>query len=179
MRRTGCTWMSLALTALVLSFLAPTAMAAHEGHDASAPSALDPLKKLEGEWVGKAGASGGPMGETSVTYRVTAAGSAVIETQFPGSNHEMVTVYTVEGGQLALTHYCAAGNQPRMKQRKGTAANELVFDYTGGPGINVKADMHMHAAKMTFVDDDHIRCEWTAYEKGKVGHVMTFELERK
>jgi hypothetical protein len=102
-----------------------------------------------------------------------------METQFPGGDHEMVTLYTVEGGQLVLTHYCAAGNQPRMKARKGTAANELIFDYVGGTGINVKTDMHMHAARMTFVDDDHIRCEWTSYEKGKAGHIMSFDLERK
>jgi len=178
MKRATRILVSVALSAITLPALAPAAPVAHEEHAAMAPSALDPLKKLDGEWVGKAGAGDQKM-DATVVYHVTAAGSAVMETQFPGGDHEMVTLYTVEGGQLVLTHYCAAGNQPRMKARKGTAANELIFDYAGGPGINVKTDMHMHAAKITFVDDDHIRCEWTSYEKGKAGHVMSFELERK
>ena len=178
MKRAFCSLVSLALAAFVFSAFAPAGVAGHDDHAAMKPSALDRLKMLEGEWVGKAGA-GEHKTDATVVYHVTGAGSAVMETLFPGGKEEMVTLYTVEGGQLALTHYCAAGNQPRMKARKGSAPNELVFDYAGGPGINPKTDMHMHAAKITFVDDDHIQSEWTAYEKGKVSHVMTFELERK
>ena len=165
----------------VLSFVASTLAlsnpAEHE-HAAAKPSPLDRLKRLEGEWVGKAGAGEQKM-DATVVYHVTAAGSAVMETLFPGGKEEMVTLYTLNGGQLALTHYCAAGNQPRMKARKSSAANELSFEFAGGPGIDPGADMHMHAAKLVFVDDDHLRSEWTAFEKGKVSHVMVFELERK
>lgn len=170
------------LAAIVLSAFAPAFATSdpmeHQHATAMKPSALDRLKQLEGEWVGKAGAGEQKM-DATVVYHVTGAGSAVMETLFPGGKEEMVTLYTVEGGQLALTHYCAAGNQPRMKARKGSGANELVFDYSGGPGINPKTDMHMHAARITFLDDDHIRSEWTAYEKGRASHVMTFDLERR
>jgi len=147
-------------------------------HAAAGSSALDPVKKLAGEWVGKAGHGDEKM-DATVTYRVTAGGSAVIETQFPGSEHEMVTLYTVEKGALMLTHYCAIGNQPRMKARKSGAANELVFDFAGGAGINPGKDQFMHDAKLTFVDDDHLRCEWSNWKGGKQADAALFELERK
>ena len=180
MKRSIRTVVSLSLSALVLAAAAPALMG-HDGHDhAAKPSALDALKKLEGEWSGKAGAGDQMNMDATVVYKVTAGGSAVMETQFPGGDHEMVTLYTVgEGGQIALTHYCSMGNQPQMKARKGSAANEMVFDFAGGRGINPKTDAHMHASKITFVGDDHIVSEWTMFDKGKTSHSMKFDLERK
>ena len=46
--------------------------------------------------------------------RTTGGGSAVTETLFPGTAHEMMSVYHMDGDDLVLTHYCAGGNQPRM-----------------------------------------------------------------
>ena len=54
-------------------------------------------------------------GEASVVYKLTGAGSALVETQFPGSSHEMVSVYHLDGEDLRMTHYCAVGNQPHVK----------------------------------------------------------------
>ncbi|MCK7511304.1 MAG: hypothetical protein MZV70_49445 [Desulfobacterales bacterium] len=51
----------------------------------------------------------------SVTYRITANGSVVLETLFPGTDHEMLTLYHLDNDRLGLTHYCAMGNQPRME----------------------------------------------------------------
>jgi hypothetical protein len=148
-------------------------------HAAAGASALDPLKQLAGDWVGKAGPSGGQMMDVTVTYRVTANGSTVMETLFPGGPEEMVTMYTMDKGGLTLTHYCAAGNQPRMKARKGAAANELVFDFAGGANINPAKDQFMHNARLVFVDDDHLRSEWTDWKDGRKMQTMVFELERK
>ena len=44
----------------------------------------------------------------SIEFRVTSAGSVVQETMFPGSDHEMVNMYSVDGDKLLMTHYCAA-----------------------------------------------------------------------
>lgn len=170
------------LAPLVFALLLPAAaVLADDMHEhaakASSP-ALDRLKKLEGEWTGKAGPGDHQM-DATVVYRVTASGSAVMETLFPGTPMEMVTMYTADGNQLALTHYCASGNQPRMKARKASAPNEIVFDFAGGTGFDPKTDKHMHAAKLIFVDDNHLRSEWTDFDKGKQGEVMVFELARK
>src|SRR5882762_533587 len=68
---------------------------------------------LEGTWVGL----NAPQGEKPITlvFRPTAAGSAVMETMGPGSDHEMLNVYTNTDNGVFLTHYCMMGNQPRLR----------------------------------------------------------------
>lgn len=170
------------LVALLAVFAVPAALAAEMQHahagGAFAPPALEPLKKLAGTWTGKAGTGDQKM-DATVTYKVTANGSAVMETLFPDTDHEMVTMYTVDKGALVLTHYCAAGNQPHMRARKGKAANELVFDFAGGVNIDPDRDHYMHDAKMVFVDDDHLHSEWTDWSGGRTGPTRVFELTRQ
>lgn len=57
------------------------------------------FKKLNGEWIGKA-SHGDVQFDSKVQYRVTSAGSAVVETLFGGTEHEMVTVYHQNGDDL-------------------------------------------------------------------------------
>src|SRR5262245_39718357 len=75
---------------------------------------LERLKKLAGTWVA-ADKDGKPTDQVVSVVRVTAAGSAVHETLFPGQPHEMISVYHLDGKDLLMTHYCSLGNQPRMK----------------------------------------------------------------
>src|SRR3954447_19979613 len=76
--------------------------------------AFETMKKLAGTWLA-ADEDGKPTDQVTSIIRVTAGGSAVHETLFPGQPHEMVSIYTVEGPDLVMTHYCALGNQPRLK----------------------------------------------------------------
>jgi hypothetical protein len=170
--------LSAALTLAALTLSVSLATAADQDHAATGVSALDPIKQLEGDWVGKAGHDGQQV-DAAVSYHVTANGSAVMETLFPGTPHEMVTIYTVDKGALVLTHYCALGNQPRMRARKSSALNELAFEFAGGAGINPAKDEHMHAVRLRFVDADHLQSEWTDWKGGKPSEVMVFDLERK
>ncbi len=113
------------------------------------------------------------------TYKVIAAGSVVHESMFVGTPHEMVTVYHLDGDDLVLTHYCAAGNQPRMRAEKSTDANTLVFKFAGGTNLDPAKDAHMHDVTITFVGPDHIRQQWTFYKDGKSVETETFDLKRK
>lgn len=167
---------ALALAFAVLAAAPPAALAA-DMKTAPAPSgadaAFDRFKALEGTWAGKA--EGEP---TTVTYHSTGAGSAVVETLFPGTPHEMVSVYHEDGDRLVLTHYCAAGNQPTMKTvpNPGTKSLDFEFDH----GTNMKpTDEHMHAVRFTFVDADHIESSWTSWKDGKATQTVTFTLARK
>jgi len=135
---------------------------------------FDKLKALSGDWM-----MAGGDGAIAVTYHVTAAGSAVVETLFPGSPHEMVTVYTIDKGDLVLTHYCAAGNQPRMKAVEGGGANAIEFKYDGGGNIKSDKDGHMHEATFTFTDANHVVSTWQYYKDGKPEELKTFDLVRK
>jgi hypothetical protein len=125
---------------------------------------LERLKKLAGDWASE-------DGKAAVTYRVTAGGSAVVETLFPGTPHEMVTVYTGYGENgVRLTHYCMLGNQPTMRIRGLTTTPEtMLFECEGREvgGAKSHDEMHMHAVLITFVDDDHLKHAWTTFKDGK------------
>ena len=141
---------------------------------------LERLKKLAGEWVAL-DEKGQPTDHVVSVFKVTAAGSAVHETIFPGTNHEMVTVYHLDGPDLVLTHYCALGNQPHLKADPKSPADKLVFQFVGGSNLDAAKDMHMHEGSFTFVDDDHLESSWAAWKDGKPmeGLKMSVKLVRK
>ena len=137
---------------------------------------FETLKSLSGNWV-STGQAGSPPG-AKVSYRVTAAGSAVEETVFAGTPHEMVTLYTLDQGRMVMTHYCAIGNQPHMELQPGTAPNVYLFVCTSLGNGDPAKDMHMHSGEMTLVDPGHLKTAWTLWDEGKPGDVHGFDLKR-
>jgi hypothetical protein len=156
-------------------------VAAHAGEHHSAPYTGSPeferMKQLVGTWEGTSDM--GKLGEkVRVEYRLTAGGSALVETLFPGSSDEMVSVYTDRNGKLAMTHYCMLRNQPRMALAKADAkAIELTFAAEGND-INPATEKHMHGVHITFTDKDHITQTWTMFDKGKDAGGVTLLLAR-
>src|SRR2546426_3343819 len=137
------------------------------------------LKSLVGEWSVKGDAKDKEHHGGAVTYKLTSGGNAVLETLFVGSDHEMISIYHLEGKKLAMTHFCVLPNQPHMTAKAGDDHKKLVFTCQGGKHLDCEKDNHMHQATITFVDDDHIKSEWTMFEKGKAAGTHSFELERK
>jgi hypothetical protein len=166
--------------AIVVALLGTFAAAAETAPPPRNP-AFERLKSLEGTWTGRSwhdGAGQGAGEDVTAIYKVTAAGSAVQETLFPGLPHEMVTMYHMDGARLILTHYCAVGNQPRMELEASTDPNVLSFKFAGGTNM-VENDMHMHSARIDFVDADHIRGEWGSMRDGKPAGSARFDMARK
>jgi hypothetical protein len=137
------------------------------GQPPSTPTnpALEKMKKLAGTWV-TADKDGKPTDQVASVIKLTAGGSAVHETLFPGQPQEMVSVYTLDGPDLVMTHYCVLGNQPRMKADPKSPANQINFQFAGGTNLDPKKDKHMHAATLTIVDDDHIEVQGVGWEGG-------------
>jgi hypothetical protein len=169
-----------------LLLLALTVMArGQDKTNGKAPAAaphpgLERLKKLAGTWVA-ADKDGKPTDQVVSVIKVTAAGSAVHETLFPGQPHEMVSVYHRDGDDLVMTHYCALGNQPRMKLDPKAPANQLHFEFAGGTNLDVSKDMHMHEGTITILDDDHIEFSGVCWQGGQPakGHECKMKLIRK
>jgi hypothetical protein len=141
---------------------------------------LEKLKKLAGTWV-EADKDGKPTDKVVSVIKVTAAGSTVQETLFPGQPMEMVSLYHLDGSDLVMTHYCALGNQPRMKADPKSPANQIKWVFAGGTNLDPAKDMHMHEGTLTFVDDDHIEFSGVAWVNGKPAedHCGTMKLVRK
>lgn len=128
-------------------------------------AALARLKSLAGEWQ-----SVGPKGEhAKLKYEIISAGSAVMERfssgALPPNSGEMITVYYIDHGELVLTHYCIARNQPHLRATLyDPATGELDFDFVSGGNISTGDEGHMHSAKMRFIDDNHLSTEWQYME---------------
>ena len=156
------------LFALILA--TTTVISAHA--ETTAADAFASIKKLAGEWRGPAMQKGMPKSHS--IFRVTAGGSAVEETIFPGTKMEMISIYHMDKGDLLMTHYCMLGNQPRTKlnTRKSTAT-ELVFDFDGGTNLNPRRDMHMHSLTLTLSNSSKkssaqkLTVSGTSWEGGK------------
>jgi hypothetical protein len=172
--------LSMTIAALVL--------AAQAGATSPVPPAKEPvsgklafegIKGLAGTWEGAGEKGAGAEQKATVSYRVTAGGSVVEETLFPGTPHEMVTMYHMDGEDRVLTHYCAAGNQPHMKLDAQTSTpKELHFAFAGGSNVTASS-MHMHEAKLSFIDADHLEGDWTAFKDGKALDATKLTLTRK
>jgi len=168
---------SAVVVALVLAAgAAAAAPAPAPARPTSAP--LERFKTLAGEWVAAEDGDMVKKGDLVARYAVTASGTAVVETVFPGSEHEMVTVYHADGPDLVLTHYCMEGNQPRMRAR-GAQGSRFEFAYDGGTNIDPKRDRHMHSATFDLASANEIRSEWSELAEGKPVFVARMHLVRK
>jgi hypothetical protein len=134
------------------------------------------MKSLVGTWKGTADIGQGPM-EMTAQYRLLAAGTVLEERVFPGTPHEMVTMYYDKGGKLALTHYCVMGNRPAMVL-KSADDKTLKFDFDKSCGINPAKESHMHALTIQFEDPDTIKTSWKAMMDGKVKEDHATTLKR-
>jgi hypothetical protein len=158
------------------------ALSPHPSSVEVAKSRFERIKSLAGDWTGTAPAEmqGVPM---DVHYRVTAGGNAVEETIMPGSDHEMVTMYHLDGDKLALTHYCVIGNQPHMvAASEGATGGEIEtirFEFAGASNMASPEAGHMHQMEMTIEGKDHLKTHWTFFDGGKASHDATFDLKRK
>ena len=139
---------------------------------------LEVIKQLAGDWV-RVGGDGRPTDQIFSSYRVTAGGSAVLETLFCGTNHEMITVYHEDGEHLVLTHYCTLGNQPHMRAEPTDDPNRIVFKCAGVSNAKSENDEHMHEGRLTILGDDRIKTEWLKFKDGKNDYTASFELVRK
>jgi len=141
--------------------------------------ALELVRELAGTWV-ELGEDGEPSGEVVSRFAVTAGGSAVLETLFPGTPKEMVSMYHAEEGALVLTHYCVMGNHPRMRATVDATTGDLVFTCTG-EGLNFRSCAevhHMHEGRLHRLGEDRIDSTWTPWEDGRPSEPHTFRLER-
>ena len=172
---------SRALPLLLLLLLVPFVLAA-ETQDTAAPdpaSAFESLKALAGSWQGTSGPADGERSEVEHELRVASAGTVVMETMMPGTDHEMINMYHMDGEDLVLTHYCAGGNQPHMKYDPSrSSAGKLVFDFAGGTNLDPEKDGHIHSTTLV-LEEDGIEEHWNSYYGGKPAGTSVFRLTRK
>ena len=110
---------------------------------------------------------------------LTSGGSALVETLFPGSDHEMLSVYHMDGDALVMTHYCMLQNAPQMRAQASSDPDTIAFECEGGASIEDCREPHMHEGKFELVDRDTVLSAWTMYDQGEPVEEKTFTLRRK
>ncbi|HXI88775.1 MAG TPA: hypothetical protein VNO24_02055 [Blastocatellia bacterium] len=135
---------------------------------ASAGSDFDKMKALVGQWDATS-----PEGKTRITFQLISEGSALMESM---ERESMVTVYHPDGDSIMMTHYCAAGNQPRMRARS-SQGDSIVFQFVDAANLKGSADGHMRGLVIKFQDKDHVTEEWTWKADGKET-TSVFHLQR-
>jgi hypothetical protein len=153
-------------TVAILVLAATLAMA-----ESDAQKTFGLLKSMEGNWSGT-NAKGQPL---QISFRLTAGGSALMS-EIHGEGHEnMITMFHMDGDRLVMTHYCGAGNQPRLKI---IAADEKSASFEFFDGTNIApGDGHMQRATFTQPDANHHLEEWVFLDHGKEMKEL-FTLER-
>jgi hypothetical protein len=126
---------------------------------AAAARGFEHLKDLAGTWT----ATGADGSVSHLTYEVIAGGTAVTERcemVHDGQPCTMLTVYHLDGARLLLTHYCMAGNQPRMEARRVSDV-EIAFEMVDATGLDTPDEGHMARAVWRFDGPDRFSTEWT------------------
>ncbi len=168
--------------------LCPLVLAQHDAPKASekvpppaAQQSFERMKTLAGSWVGQLTTTP-PTPEVEGKFaqfslRVTSRGNALVhEMSVSGLPDHPVTMFYVDEDRLLLTHYCDAGNRPRMAGKLSPDGKTLEFDFLDLSGGNQKG--HMDHAVFTFIDNNHHTEDWTYKMPGDQAVRVHFDLQR-
>ena len=137
-----------------------------------AQKSFEQLKSLSGSWEGKA-SNGKPV---QVAFRVTSMGSALMSEI--KSEDDMITMFNLDGERLLMTHYCGAGNQPRMVASASSDGKTITFDFLDATNLASSEAGHMHHVVISMLDVNHHTEEWSFADHGKEMKEV-FDLWRK
>ena len=145
------------------------------------------LKNLAGSWQGPVTVVP-PMADADdkpveVTLRVTSRGNALVH-EMKGSGtpddpthyDHPVTMFYLDGDHLLLTHYCDAGNRPRMQAKVSPNGKVVEFDFVDVAGNTQYG--HMDHAVFTVIDANHHTEDWTYIMPGDKPMHAHMDLQR-
>lgn len=129
------------------------------------------LQTLVGKWEGTYQWSGArtDSGSASATYSLTGNGSALVENLFYEKGDPVMTsVYHMDAGTLRMTHYCASGNQPRLK---AVSFNEddrdIGFEMVDITNLPNPQAPHVGAVRLVLESENKISVTFIVMSKGK------------
>jgi len=137
-----------------------------------AQKSFDQLKTLVGTWEGQA-----PDGKTvQVTFRETSGGSALLS-EITG-HEDMITMFHMDGGRLMMTHYCGAGNQPRMVGSMSPDGKAFSFNFLDATNVLPSQPGHMEHLTIALLDPSHHTEEWSFLAQDGKQMRELFDLHR-
>jgi|FLOH01.1.fsa_nt_gi hypothetical protein len=147
-----------------------------------AAAQFERIKSLDGVWEWSE-ELGPELSGLACSYQITAGGTAVLETLFPGDDYEMVSLYHLDGDQLILTHYGSTGIQPTLRAKPekllaGQVEAPIEFACIGGTNMNSEADGHMHRMSFLDIQENELLTSWTFQVDRRPAGDRVFKLSR-
>ena len=133
------------------------------------------LKALVGTWQ-RTGASTAGQKAFRIRYRLISADTALVEEFGDPAKQVTQTVFHPDGDRLLATHYCAQGNQPRLRLR-ADALDPMVFEFLDATNLRSASDSHLVRLTFRWRDADHLVREEVYAANGRE-EVGTLLLER-
>jgi hypothetical protein len=171
--------------AISLLFTLIAAAAVFAAHTQTPPSeaqkSFDEMKTLAGSWEGRV-TTIPPQVDidgklTHASLRVTSMGNAIVhEMTGAGRPDDPITMLYLDGDRLMLTHYCDAGNRPRMTGKISPDGKTVEFAFLDVAGSTQYG--HMDHAVFTVIDANHHSEDWTYMQPGDKPVHAHIDLER-
>src|ERR1700730_12086905 len=178
----------LIMSLVILMSLSAVALAQSDTQKSGAQKSFDTLKTLAGNWTVPATLNPpqpemGLLRLGQLSLPVTPRGNALVhemkqagKPDDPNHYDHPVTMFYQDGDRLLLTHYCDAGNRPRMVARTSPDGKTLEFDFVDVAGSTDYG--HMHHAMFTCIDANHHIEDWTYMMPGDKPVRAHFDLQR-
>ena len=137
------------------------------------PSAIafERLKGLAGTWEAT---EKGTSRKFTAEYKVTGGGNTLLEVL-----GGMTTAYHLDNGTLLLTHFCGAGNQPRMRVKTiDNGGRHVVFEMYDITNLRSPDAYRSTSLDVQFHDDGTIDLAYGGWSAGRTS-TQTFQLLRR
>jgi hypothetical protein len=116
-----------------------------------AGTAFDAFKGLQGSWAIQ---SNGKLLTIEMIYDVGSKGSIVTE-----HFGKELSVFYRDGKDLLMTHFCNAGNQPRLRLKETGLAGGYEFETFDITNLPSPSTAHVQRIVYTIIDDKHFELE--------------------
>ena len=165
---------------LFLCLLAISSMGSAQA--SGALKSFNDLKALSGSWQGRVTAKPeapevqGKMAH--VTLRTTSMGNALMhEMRIQGRDDDPITMLYMNDNHLQMTHFCDAGNRPRMIAKTSADGKTVEFSFVDITGSTQYG--HMEHAVFTMIDANHHTEDWTYMSPDNKPVTAHFDLQRE
>jgi hypothetical protein len=178
---------TLVIALLLLGSLAFAQSEAKPAAASDADKSFDMMKSLAGKWLGPVTVDPPQHemgnGKMEISWRITSRGNALLhemkgeaDPDDPTRYDHPVTILYRENDQLLMTHYCDAGNRPRMAGKVSPDGKKVEFEFLDLSGSNQHG--HMNHAVFTMIDADHHTEDWTYMTPADKPIHAHFDLQR-
>ncbi|HXV63938.1 MAG TPA: hypothetical protein VEK15_24780 [Vicinamibacteria bacterium] len=131
-------------------------------------AAFERLKSLVGTWDVEG------TEDRYVVYSLTGGNETLVE-EIRGVG-PMASFYHMDGQDLRVTHYCFAGNQPRLKAADyDDATGVLKFEFVDITNLSSPDAYHMRELQIRFLSEDRIELDLVGQREEKHSRLMTLK----